>query len=245
MAVSGAGTPLVLVHGTTADHTRWAPVRAAFEARFRVHAVDRRGRGGSGDDAAHSIAAEAEDVAAVIDRIGGPVDVLGHSFGAICSLEAAMRTPNVRRLVLYEPPIPTGTAFTPAGVLDKLLALLAAGERDRLVATFLGEVARVPPASIDVMRTQPAWAARVGAAHTIPREIQTAEAYRFDQARVAAVSAPTLLLLGGDSPPLFARAIDALAGALPDVRRVVLEGQTHVAIDTAPALFAHAVLDFL
>src|SRR5215203_2479450 len=46
---SGDGPPLVLVHGTTADHSRWTPVMPAFERRFTVCAIDRRGRGGSGD----------------------------------------------------------------------------------------------------------------------------------------------------------------------------------------------------
>ena len=46
---SGQGPPLVLVHGTAADHGRWAPVLPAFEQHFTVCAVDRRRRGGSGD----------------------------------------------------------------------------------------------------------------------------------------------------------------------------------------------------
>jgi pimeloyl-ACP methyl ester carboxylesterase len=33
---SGSGPPLVLVHGTTADHTRWEPVRPAFAEHFTV-----------------------------------------------------------------------------------------------------------------------------------------------------------------------------------------------------------------
>lgn len=244
--VTGSGPPLVLVHGTTADHTRWAPIVPALSAHFTVHAIDRRGRGGSSDEDGHSLAAEAADVAAVVDGIGGRVDLLGHSFGALCSLEASLRTPNLRRLVLYEPPIPTGTPFYDAATLAGLEALLATGDRERVVATFLGEVARVPAAQVDVMRAQPAWAARVAAAHTIPREIAAATGYVFEAARFAAMRTPTLLLLGGDSPkPLFGAAIDLLAGALPDARKVVLPGQTHVAIDTAPALFAREVLAFL
>jgi pimeloyl-ACP methyl ester carboxylesterase len=47
--VAGRGSPLVLVHGTSADHTRWAPVIAALEARFMTYAIDRRGRGASAD----------------------------------------------------------------------------------------------------------------------------------------------------------------------------------------------------
>src|SRR5215470_6685249 len=108
---SGAGPALVLVHGTTADHTRWKPLLPEFEAHFTVYAVDRRGRGGSGDASSYSVEREFEDVAAVVDGIGEPAFLLGHSYGAVCSLEAALRTKNVRRLVLYEPPIRTKEPF--------------------------------------------------------------------------------------------------------------------------------------
>src|SRR5918994_4256030 len=89
---SGEGPPLVLVHGTSADHSRWAPVLPAFEERFTVYAVDRRGRGESGDSEDYSIEREFEDVAAVVDSIEAPVNLLGHSYGAVCSLEAALIT---------------------------------------------------------------------------------------------------------------------------------------------------------
>src|SRR5687768_6369257 len=107
---SGEGPALVLVHGTAADHTRWQSILPALEERFTVYAIDRRGRGGSGDAPTYAIEHEFEDVAAMVDAISGPVSLLGHSYGALCALEAALRTDNVRRLVLYEPPIPTGGA---------------------------------------------------------------------------------------------------------------------------------------
>src|SRR3712207_5686051 len=55
---SGRGRPLVLVHGTAADHNRWAPVLPAFEQRSTVCVVDRRGRGGSGDSEDYAIERE-------------------------------------------------------------------------------------------------------------------------------------------------------------------------------------------
>ncbi|MDD3858377.1 MAG: alpha/beta hydrolase, partial [Methanoculleus sp.] len=48
---SGTGPALVLVHGTTADHTRWGRILPMLEQTFTVYAVDRRGRGQSGDSA--------------------------------------------------------------------------------------------------------------------------------------------------------------------------------------------------
>jgi pimeloyl-ACP methyl ester carboxylesterase len=242
---SGSGPPIVLVHGTTADHSRWAPILPALEKHFSVYACDRRGRGVSGDAPDYTIEREFDDVAAVIDGIGGPVDVLGHSYGAICSLEGAARARNMRRLVLYEPPIPAGVPIYPPGIIDRLQALLDAGDRDGVVSTFMSEVPRVPPNELALMKALPAWQSRVSAAHTIVRELRADERYTFDASRVQNVRAPTLLLLGGASPPFFKAAIDRVHAALPQSRIVVLPGQTHVAIDTVPDLFAREVVGFL
>ena len=242
---SGHGPPLVLVHGTTADHTRWAPVLAALEARFTVHACDRRGRGESGDAPGYAIEREFEDIAAVVDGIGGPVDLLGHSYGAICSLEASIRSRNLNRLVLYEPPIPAGLPIYPPGSIERLQALLDAGDRDGVVTTFMREVVRVPPAQLTLLRSLPAWAARVAAAHTIPRELREGVRYHLEQERFRPMNRHTLLLLGGDSPPFFKAALERVQGALPRARLAVMPGQQHAAMDTGTGLFLNEVLGFL
>lgn len=46
---SGWGPPILLVHGTAADLTQWAPVLPALDQGFTVHAMDRRGQGVSDD----------------------------------------------------------------------------------------------------------------------------------------------------------------------------------------------------
>jgi pimeloyl-ACP methyl ester carboxylesterase len=242
----GEGSPLVLVHGTTANHSRWTPVLPAFERHFTVCAIDRRGRGGSGDPDDYAIEREFEDVAAVVDSLGESAFLLGHSYGALCALEAALLTRNVRKLVLYEPPMDvTGDGINPPGILGRLEALLEVGDRDEVVATMLREVAGVPPEGVEYMRSLPAWQARVAAAHTIPRELRAPEAYRFDPERFAGLEVPTLLLIGGDSPAVFEEAEKAAAEALSNSRIVVMPGQGHVAIDTAPDLFTTEVLRFL
>jgi pimeloyl-ACP methyl ester carboxylesterase len=67
---SGTGPALVLVHDTTADHTRWAYVLPMPEQRFTVYTVDRRGRGQSEDSAVYSTEREYEDIAAVVSSSG-------------------------------------------------------------------------------------------------------------------------------------------------------------------------------
>jgi pimeloyl-ACP methyl ester carboxylesterase len=147
---------------------------STLEQRFTVYALDRPGRGASGDHAAYALERELEDIAAVVDGIGGPVDLLGHSMGALVSLAAAPRLANLRRLGLYEPPIPTSTLLAPPSLAVRLDALIAAGEREEAVATFLAEAARLPPEDLAVMKALPAWQARVAAAHTIPRPFRAA-----------------------------------------------------------------------
>src|SRR3712207_4033192 len=113
---SGEGPPLVLVHGTAADHIRWTPVLPVFEQHFTVYAIDRRGRGGSDDSGDYAIEREFEDIAAVVDSLGEPAFLLGHSYGALCALEAALLTRNVRKLMLYEPPMDaSGGGVNPPG----------------------------------------------------------------------------------------------------------------------------------
>lgn len=243
---SGHGAPLMLVHGTAADHRRWAPVLPAFEQQFTVCAVDRRGRGGSGDTTAYAAEQEFDDLAAVVDSLGEPVHLLGHSYGALCALEAALRTRAVRSLMLYEPGIEVaGEEIYPSVTIDRLEALLAAGDRDAVVTTTMREVAGLPPQVVEQLRAQPSWQARVAAAHTIPRELRAVKAYRFDPARFRDLRVPTLLLAGGASAAAFQTTASAVAGALPHSRLVVLPGQGHAAMDTATDLFTTKVHRFV
>jgi pimeloyl-ACP methyl ester carboxylesterase len=234
----------VLVHGTSADHTRWAAVLHRLDSHFTVYAVDRRGRGGSGDGADYAIQREFEDVAAVLEAIGEPVTLLGHSYGAICSLEAARRTANVARLILYEPPLPVGVEIYEPGIIDRLQSLLAAGEHEELLTTFLARVVRVPPDQLARLRSLPTWQGRLASAHTLPREIRANEQYRFDPEQWRDLDMPTLLLMGGESPLFLTRATEVLHAALPDCTLCAMAGQQHVAMDTAPAAFVDAVTRF-
>ena len=106
---------------------------------------DRRGRGESGDGSNYAIEREFDDVAAVVDPIGNGVDLLGHSFGAVCALEAGLRTSHLRTLILYEPPLAlVGLSIYPEGIVDRLRAQLDSGDRRGVLTTFFHEVVRMP-----------------------------------------------------------------------------------------------------
>jgi pimeloyl-ACP methyl ester carboxylesterase len=248
---SGEGPPLVLVHGAVADHTRWRPLLPYLEAHATVHAMDRRGRGASGDAPAYDLAREFEDVAAVVDAVaaasGSAVDLYGHSFGGLCAFGAATLTAGVGRLVLYEgwPPADPAARELAPGVGERLDALLAEGDHDTVVETMFREVVRMPEPEIAALRAQPAWPARVAAAPTIVRELRALTRVAVDPAWAARITVPTLLLTGSDSRDPFAADVRTVAAALPDARVVVIDGQQHVADILDPVGFAGHLVGFL
>ena len=242
---SGMGPPLLLVHGTTADHRRWATISPRFEQHFTVYAMDRRGRGGSTDAAEYDIMREAEDVAAVLESIGMPAFVLAHSYGAVCTLEGALLTDKISKMILYEPPIPTDIPTYPPGVPDRMQVLIDRGELEPALEVFMREVVRMPEHELEAYRALPMWKGRIQLAPTIPRELTIDQTYRFDPVKYADLRVLTLLLLGGDSPSLFRQATGVVDSALSNSTVVVLPGQQHIAMDTDPDLFVSEVLRFL
>jgi pimeloyl-ACP methyl ester carboxylesterase len=248
---SGQGPPLVLVHGAVADNTRWRPLLPHLEPHATVHAMDRRGRGASGDAAGYDLAREFEDVAAVVDAVaaasGSAVDLYGHSFGGLCAFGGATLTANLGRLVLYEgwPPVDPAGRELPPSVSGRLDALLTQGDHDAVVETMFREVVRMPAAELAALRAQPAWPARVAAAPALVRELRAIAQVAFDPALAARITVPTLLLTGSDSRDPFAADTRAVAAALPDARVVVLEGQQHVGDILDPEGFAGHLVGFL
>lgn len=55
---------------------------------------------------------------------------------------------------------------------------------------------------------------------------------------------PTLLLVGGESPPRELKWAEVVASGLPDARVAVMEGQEHIAMYTAPEQFAKELITF-
>lgn len=241
----GKGPALLLIHGAGSYSARWDPIVPLLEHEFSIYALDRRGRRESGDAAAYSLEREFEDAVCAVDSIERPVYVLGHSFGGICALEAALRTKSLTKLILYEPPIPVDAPLISRETLDRLDSMLKAGELEKVLMTVMIEVIGMPPSDVEGRRGTPTWKERVAISPTLPRELRAANAYRLSRERFQDLKTPTLLMLGGDSPSTFKDAIAALASMLPNSRTLIFEGQQHIAMDTVPARFAQEIRNFL
>ena len=210
--------------------------------RFAVTAVARRGRGETSATVGHGVMDEAADVAAVLREIGEPVFLLGHSYGALCALEATALYPaGVRELVLYEAPDPD---FASSTVIARLEAFAAQADWDGMVQAFLDEALQVPADDIAALRATSGWEVWTSDAAATLHDLRSVVAHRFDADRFRGLEMPVLLMIGSESPrELYLT--DALAAVLPRARIQVLEGQAHKGMTTAPDQFVEAISEAL
>ena len=138
------------MHDAFSDHqTNWAFVKPLFEKQFTVYAMARRGRGETDTTIGHSLEDESLDVVALMQSIGEPVFLLGHSYGAQTALAAAAQVPDrTRKLVLYEAPWPHVVGKAAMGRLEELAQ---AGDWEGFAVTFFRDTLFVPVEEVPVM----------------------------------------------------------------------------------------------
>jgi pimeloyl-ACP methyl ester carboxylesterase len=244
----GEGRPLVIVSGALFASELWQRSIPLLLPGRRIEVLDRRGRGKSGNQTSYAPEREIEDLLAVVGSLPAPVDVLGHSSGAILALQLAARAPaNLARLIVYEPPVFFAEADRIAPDMpERLAALLAGGQPEAAVETFLREGPRPSEAELSAMKAGPAWLAMVKhLAHTVPYDALVQRSYSADPAELACIQIPTLMLLGGASPARMRAGAETIAARLPHCRLSEIPGQQHVAMLSAAPLFAAAVNEFL
>jgi pimeloyl-ACP methyl ester carboxylesterase len=245
LLTEGAGPALLLVHGAMGSIESWEPVWPALTAQRRVTAMDRRGRRSSGDSELYTLTSEYGDVTAVASALasehGGPVDVLGHSFGGTCVLGAAALGAPFRRIVLYEPP---GPQTASPQWLEQLSAWIAAGEIGRATFRFLTEIIGLTAGQVEELGRAPGGRDVLPiVAATLLREGRAVAGSDLAAARL--VRQPVLLLLGMLSPPWAGEITGELAAMLEAAAVVHLPGVGHEAIDAAPDMLVGEVLRFL
>ena len=245
---AGSGSAIVLVHGTTSDHTTYHELIPHLARRRTVVSFDRRGRGRSGDEGEdYDVEREFADLAALINEVAArqaaPVDVFGHSFGAFIALGGALRTTNVRALVAYSPGF--GAEYPP-GSLDQIEAATAADDRDQVLQVMFRDVIGMPDDEIQAMRRSPVWQLRQAAAGTIARECRADESFlRRYRGDLPGLKVPVLVISGAKNPQPKREIAARLANLLPAASLYEMPGQGHVAHHFAPDELTRTCLGFL
>ena len=240
--VGGEGTPLVMVHGAGSGRWSFDLVRPHLEDRFTVWALDRRGRGDSGDDESYSLESEFDDVAAVVGEAGPGALLFGHSYGGLVAAGAAARVDGLPGLAVYEGPI--GGVLADEAWTARFEQRVESGDRDSAMREFMSDIGGYTDAEIEAMQGTPAWQARLDASPTVPRELRAEHEFALDALRLADFTIPTLVLVGSESPDWARRSTQAFAAAIPGADLHTLAGHGHGAAVSGPELVAEEIAGF-
>lgn len=251
-----SGRKLLMIHPSLAHSGAWAGVAAALDGAAQMRAFDLPGHGASADwDPARSFQEQARAMAETVveDWGGGPVDLLGHSFGATVALRLAVDRPDlVRSLTLYEPVFFTA-AFRAFPALE---AQHDAEFADYAGAWDAGDLEGATRAFLRIWGDGRPWDALPEAQRdSFRRRIALIDAIRdtnygdpvgmLSRGRLAALAVPVMLMEGAESPIYVHRINDALRIEMPRARREVLPGAAHMGPLTHAAEVAALVADFL
>ena len=229
---AGDGEPVIFLHGNWATAAWWEPTLARLPAGYRGLAPDLRGRGETtGPDTDYSIAALAGDLLAFADSLGlARLHLVGHSLGAAIALQAALENPTrVLTLTVVAPPWPDGMPEE-LNLPDRQRMLKDQPEFFAQALKFMA-----PTAPDDAY-----WRRLVEAGRTQSIEVSIANldalcAWRPGD-RLAAITAPTLVLGGTLDPLTTAAVVERMAAAL-GVTATILPDVGHSVIIEQPDLF--------
>jgi pimeloyl-ACP methyl ester carboxylesterase len=240
----GSGPPVILVDGALCRRAFGPATKlaAALAPQFTVFTYDRRGRGDSGDTQPYAPEREVEDLAAIAVVAGEPVRVYGCSSGAALAIRAAPTLPLVA-LALYEPPLilPDSPPPLPVDRQAEICDAVGAGDVSGAAKLFFRMVG-VPAVGMVAMRIIPGlWRKLTADAHTLPHDFAVLGGSAAGKpmppaiaAAVAAIDVPTVVAVGGKSPPYMHHIAAHLARAIRNATLRELPGQTHAV--TAPAI---------
>jgi pimeloyl-ACP methyl ester carboxylesterase len=226
----GHGPVVILVLGALNSGKSGAKLAKLLASRYTVISYDRRGRGDSADTGPYSPQREVEDVAALIDAVGAPVYIYGHSSGAAIALKAAdTLRKQVRKLAIYEAPYAIGSdAHEAAKAYDRQLKrLLKSGHRADAVVLFIRAVG-VSEKQIQAIRRMPMWRGLEAMAPTLAYDSDVlGEGHSLPTALLAGITTPTLVMHGGAGAPSMRDAAEAISETIPNAQLRTLAGQTH------------------
>ncbi|MER7202918.1 hydrolase [Streptomyces sp. CB01635] len=225
---TGTGPAVILVSGALSAGSSMEPLAARLSGGLGAVPYDRRGRGASGDTAPYAVAREVEDIAALIDAVGGSAALYGMSSGAALALEAAASGLPVTRVAVYEPPfaVDEGGGKERAEYTQQLSELLAEGRNGDAVELFMS-LAGAPAEMVAGARRSPWWPDMEAVAPTLAYDNAAMGDGLVPRERLASITVPVLAVAGGASPSWMREAARTVAGAVPDGTYRTLDGQTH------------------
>jgi pimeloyl-ACP methyl ester carboxylesterase len=252
---AGAGPAVLCLHSNASTSGQWRALIERLAPRHHVIAPDSYGAGRSPEwpsDREITLADEVALIDPLLQRVPGPLALVGHSYGGAIALMAALARPQrVRALVLYEPTLfalidaqrpPPNEADGIRGTVARSAAALEAGDTDGAAQAFIDywmgpgswaatPAARKPPIAESVRNVR-RWA------HALLREPTPLAAF-------GALDMPVLCLSGGNTTASARAVTRLLLTMLPRAQTLQLAGLGHMGPITHPEVVNAAIDEFL
>lgn len=257
----GKGETLIMVHGSMGSLHDPNEQFDEFAKNYRVISYSRRFHPPnkepvSGDD--YSLQQQTEDLATLIEALdGGPVHLVGHSYGAYILLSLAIERPElVNSLILAEPPSfplasqslvgKTCVDSWRSNVLKPTIQAFERNESIEAIKTFLywvsgssGWFEHIPEADREYMMSK------------VPEfRLETMTDFSLwmpdlDWDSLASLDRPVLLLSGDRSPTIFYLVMVELENIFKNESYVMVPNAGHFSPSDNPSLYNSIILDFL
>ena len=245
----GSGEPVVFVHGSLLDFRYWQTEVDALSDRFRAIAYSRRYHWPNAKPDgpfSYTGAGHTDDLIAFLEALGaGPAHLLGHSYGGYMAARLATLRPDLLlSLALVEPGGPIEGEVSGRSRIEehnRAADLVRQGHAEEGVAYFMDTVCFDPrwKDGPEIYRQ-----ATVENAFTITEQVKEIRP-TISAEGLSAIPCPTLLMMGARSGSPFTETLNRLEELVPDARRIVVAGASHLVNQDNPAGFTEALVEFL
>jgi len=248
----GTGTTVVLVHGVLTDYRYWQAPLESWPTTYRLVAISLRhfypeGWDGNGTD--FTVKQHAQDLVSFIERQPGPVYLVGWSYGAHVSYEAARARPElIKKLVLVEAPLDSlvSTQDQASNAVqveraNETARIFSSGDQDAGLNYAIDAIngpgmwQRLPERNKQMIRDN-AWTV-VGIGRQQPERV-TCEAF-------GSLKMPVLLVKGELTTARFQTLVQQESKCLPRAEVITIPKAGHPSPSMNPAAFKDAVVRFL
>ena len=248
VTTTGAGPPLLMVHGWPLDHRMFGPQFEELAGTFQVIGFDRRGFGRS--EAPPDLRRELDDIDRILEALDlESTHLLGMSQGGRIAIRYAVTRPSRLRSLLLQ-----GAVVDGLRVEEHEAERVPVAEYAELVDAGRIEDVRRHWLHHPMMALDPQFSEQAQLVRRLLDEYTGADligfdpaSYRFDNdvpAALETLSVPTLILTGGHETAARKRHADELRRRIPGARELMLEGSGHLSNLTSAAQFNHAVSEF-